>query len=239
MNYVGRLRRSHWEDAVRNLPSPVSSPDCVSFSAILLHWEMARRLQASPAWSPNLLPAGDFENLGHLRGYGWQNISLVSESVHGSVELSPLTPHGGTACLRLRAAATDPRDQPAALELPPVKIVSPPIPVRSGQLVRIHGWIRVPQPIKSSQDGLLVYDSLAGIQLAERIAVADTWREFALYRAAPVDGDVSITFALTGIGEAHIDDVTISLHESIADRSVGGPLDEARRLPPAADMLRW
>jgi hypothetical protein len=236
---VGRLRQSHWEDAVRDFPSPVSSPFCVNFSAILLHWEMARRLQASPAWSPNQLPAGDFESLDHLRASGWKNVSQSPGSVQGFVELSPQSPHGGRANLRLLAAANNPQDEPAALEVPPVQIVSPPIRVRSGQLVRIHGWIRVPQPIKGSQDGLLIYDSLAGAQLADRIAVADAWREFVLYRAATVDGDVSITFALTGIGEAHVDDVTISIHGSIADRYAGSPLDEARRLPPATDMLRW
>ena len=94
----------------------------------------------------------------------------------------------------------------------------------------------MPKPITGAQDGLLVYDSLAGMQLAERIPASRGWREFALYRAAPTDGDVSITFALTGMGEAHIDDVTISLHPSIADRTVAGPMDEARRLPPSTDL---
>jgi hypothetical protein len=210
----------------------------VSFSAILLHWEMARRLQASAAWSPNRLPAGDFESLDHLRGTGWRNLSLATESVRGSAELSPQAPHGGNACLRLQAAASDPKNEPTAIERPPAQIVSPPVPIRSGQLVRIHGWVRVSRPIEASQDGLVVYDSLAGAQLAERISVAEKWREFALYRAAPVDGQVSIVFALTGLGEACVDDVTISLHESIADRSAEGRFDEARRLPPVADMLR-
>jgi hypothetical protein len=236
---VGQLRQSHWKDAVQDFPSPVSSPFCLNFSAILLHWEMARRLQASTAWSANQLPAGDFERLDLLRGAGWQNASPASGTVQSFVELDSQSPHGGGACLRLAAASHDAQDEPTALELPPAQIVSPPLPVRGGQLVRIHGWVRVPEPIASSQDGLLVYDSLAGVQLAERITVSESWREFVLYRAAPADGDVYITFALTGIGEAHIDDVTVSVHQSIADRTVAGPLDEARRLPPPADMLRW
>jgi hypothetical protein len=138
----------------------------------------------------------------------------------------------------LQATATDPNEPPVAIELPPVQVVSPPIAIRHGQLVRIHGWVRVPQAIGNSRDGLMVYDTLAGSQLADRIDVAEHWREFVLYRAASVDGPMSIAFALTGIGDAYIDDVTISVHESIADRSAPIYSDEARRLPPVTNMVR-
>jgi hypothetical protein len=37
------------------------------------------------------------------------------------------------------------------------------------------------------------------------------WREFTLYRAVPQTGDLTVTFALTGLGEASIDDVAVSL----------------------------
>ena len=37
------------------------------------------------------------------------------------------------------------------------------------------------------------------------------WRELTLYRAVPQNGDLTVTFALTGIGEAWIDDLAVSL----------------------------
>ncbi len=205
------------------------------FPALLLHWEMARRLQATPAWSANSLAAGDFENLEHLRATGWQNLSQAGESVRTQVELSAQSPRGSGTSLRLQAVAVDPQTAPGALESPPLRIVSPPVPVRRGQLLRIRGWVRMPEQITASQDGLLVYDSLGGPTLGERFQLTEGWREFTFYRAAPTDADVSLTFALTGLGEASLDEVSVSVHAPIANQ---GTLDEARRLPPTGAWSR-
>jgi hypothetical protein len=244
LNHLGQVRRTHWERAIADFPSPVASPYCVSFPAVLLHWEMARRLQAANGWSPNQLPAGNFENLEHMRGTGWYNLSVNEGQIRASAELSPETPRGGAASLRLMAIAADPQNPPSLLESAAVQIISPPVQMRQGQLARIQGWLRIPGEIQHGQDGLLVYDSFAGPALAERLTATDGWREFVLYRAAPADGDLSVTFALTGLGEAYIDDVTISVHESIGDRypqdqlqQVRG-LDQVRRLPPSPNLIR-
>jgi len=231
---LAQVRRSDWEQAVRDFSSPSSSPCCAGFPPLTLHWEMARRLQAAPVWSANSLAAGDFENLEHLRATGWQNISQAGDTVRTWVELSPQSPHGAGTSLRLQATAGDAQTPPKALDSPPLQIVSPPVPVRRGQLLRIRGWVRVPEQITASPDGLLVYDSLGGPELGERFPLTEGWREFAFYRVAPADGGLSLTFALTGLGEAAVDEVSVSGHEPIAAQ---GSLDEARRLPPTGE--RW
>jgi hypothetical protein len=81
----------------------------------------------------------------------------------------------------------------------------------------------------------LVYDSLGGPELGERFQLTDGWREFTFYRVAPADGGLSLTFALTGLGEAALDEVSVSVHEPIAAQ---GSLDEARRLPPTGEWSR-
>ena len=231
---LAQARRIHWEEATRGFPSPVASPYCVLFASLPLHKEMARRLQGAPQWSDNLLPAGDFESLEHIRTSGWQNISPGGPKLRASVELSPEAPVSGNSALRLAAVPTDAGELPIAVESPPVRIISAPVQVRRGQLVRLHGWVRVPEPIAGSQDGLMVYDSFGGPALAERITATSGWREFTLYRAAPYDGNVTITFALTGVGQAWVDDVTIALHDPIGTGALAGATGEARRLPPAA-----
>ena len=235
---LAHVRRSHWARASSAFPSPVASSYCVSYGGVPLHWEMARRLQASPAWSQNLLPAGDFESLEHLRATGWQNISPPMSSVNADVELSRQSPRAGRASLSLTAWAADEGDAPTAVETPPVEIVSAPVQVRRGQLIRIHGWAHVPKRIEGSQSGLMIADSFGGTALAERLPLTDGWREFVLYRAAPYDGSVTVTIALTGIGEAMVDDVSILLHDPIADRFPRDGLDEARRLPPVTRSYR-
>jgi len=64
-----------------------------------------------------------------------------------------------------------------------------------------------------STDGLLVVDSLTGEALADRIGQTKEWRQFALYRVAPQSGVMCVTFALSGIGEARLDDVAIQVLE--------------------------
>ena len=50
-----------------------------------------------------------------------------------------------------------------------------------------------------------------GACLAERVRHTSGWRQFTLYRVAPEAGPVTVTFVLTGFGEAAIDDVSIEV----------------------------
>jgi len=56
---------------------------------------------------------------------------------------------------------------------------------------------------------LMIGDSLGGPALAERIGATRGWREFTLYRVVSDSGSVAATFALSGLGEVHLDDVTV------------------------------
>jgi len=232
------VRRTDWETASGSFPSPSSSPYCATLAALTLHWEMARRLQASPAWSANLLPAGDFESLDHLRHVGWQNYAAETRNILSRVELAGDTPHGGNSALRLMVSADTSAEPPVAFEVAPLKIVSAPVPVRRGQLIRLHGWVRIPYPIQSSSDGLKIYDSMGGEPLALRIYETDDWKEFASYRAATRDGEVVVTFELTGIGDVSLDDIEVTLHDPIADQYPDTNVDQARRLPPVMSTRR-
>jgi hypothetical protein len=49
--------------------------------------------------------------------------------------------------------------------------------------------------------------------LADRIGHTKGWRQFALYRVAPQSGPMCVTFALSGLGEAYVDDVAIEVAE--------------------------
>jgi hypothetical protein len=49
--------------------------------------------------------------------------------------------------------------------------------------------------------------------LAERIGQTAGWRQFILYRFATQPGGLNVTFSLTGLGEATIDDVGIEVLE--------------------------
>jgi hypothetical protein len=78
-------------------------------------------------------------------------------------------------------------------------------------VLRISGWVNTPKPIAGNRDGLLVFDSIGGEATAERFAVPRGWQKFTYYRMVPLDGTVSVTAALTGYGDALLDDVLIEV----------------------------
>jgi hypothetical protein len=202
------VERGYWDAAVKGLASPVTSPGAVSVATLPWHWRLMDRL-ARCQFGPNLLPAGDFEDINAMNQAGWRYTMNPVASVLPAVEVSDKAAHSGRYSLRLSVVPADPKKPPAALELPPVVFTSPAMHVEAGQVVCIHGWARVPGPIAASSDGLLIIDSLAGEALAERIGQTKAWRPFALYRVAPQSGPMWVTFALSGMGEAWLDDVAV------------------------------
>jgi hypothetical protein len=75
--------------------------------------------------------------------------------------------------------------------------------------VSITANVRVNAPVVGSVDDLMVIDSLGGPALAVRVGPAAGWQKIELFRVAVTDGPINVTFALTGLGEAWIDDVGI------------------------------
>ncbi len=221
MSALRHVQRYHWENAPQGLASPVTNPLRSHFATLPLSWSFADRVQRA-APGPNLLPGGNFESLDELMRTGWQHLRHHDESLLTDVELSQLDKQSGRMSLRLQALPVQQDAPPQMIETPPLWIHSAPVTVRQGDILRIHGWTRVPTKIQGSQDGLMIFDSLAGQPLAARIDNTGQWSEFVFYRAADRDGPLVLTFALTGLGEAWVDDVTV--------KRLGQPVHQAQ--PP-------
>lgn len=201
-------QRNLWEAAVAGLRSPTASPAAVCFRTLPWHRELMGRVGAgSPG--ENRLALGDFEDLGAMLQAGWNHFQHPVSGVVGEANLAPGAAHSGRFGLRLSARANLPEEAQTLVESPPVWITSPPVPVEAGELMVIHGWIQIPSPLTGSVDGLLILDSVSGEALAERIGETVGWEEFTLYRLCPESGQMSLTFALSGLGEAWLDDVSI------------------------------
>jgi hypothetical protein len=207
---LARVRRGHWEQTAGAFPSPAASPCVAQFTTLPLHWVVSARMRERP-FGPNAQAAGDMESLDAMLKAGWQQQRPTSDDLGTDVSLSLADPHGGRSALRMQAWAPDPKRTPPAMESPPVWVVSSPVPVRQGQLARIHGWVNVPRRLAASNEGLLVFDSLGGADLGDRVRLTQGWRELTLYRVVPQTGELTVTFALTGLGEASIDDLSVSL----------------------------
>lgn len=233
------VERAHWEAAVAEIPSPLSSPGASGFATLPWHWALMDRIRNAPS-EANRLPAGDFEDLGSLQGSGWQHCRPPDSSLVSRVELTAAAVHGGKLGLAMSVQAAAPEQVPGLVETPPVWITSPAIPVEAGRIYCVRGWVRVQRPIVGSVDGLTVIDSIGGEALTERIGRTNGWQEFVLYRVAPRTGSLSVTFALTGLGEAWLDDVTVTPFETPAGALAGtpqpvGPLGNSR-MPPSTTL---
>ena len=207
---LAKTRRGHWEQTAASFPSPAASPCLAQFTTLPLHWEVARRMQQG-SFGPNEQAAGEFESLDAMLQSGWKQDRQPPPGVKCDVSLSLQNPRSGRSALRMQAWIDDAKTAPQVIEEPIVWIKSSPIPVRQGQIVRVHCWVNVPRPLAGSLDGLVVFDSLGGPELGDRVRGTQGWRELTLYRVAGQSGELTVTFSLTGVGEASVDDLAISL----------------------------
>lgn len=130
---------------------------------------------------------------------------------------TPPTPELGKSLVRLEVrhrGEVDRNGKPietsqAPLERTFLAVDSPSVRLPPGTLVRVSGWLRVPQEIVGSVDGVLFYDDAGGESLGVRVSQQPHWKQFHLYRRVPASGQISVTMALTGVGVAYFDDIRI------------------------------
>jgi hypothetical protein len=228
------IERGQWQAAVAAFPTAVSSPLCTQFSTLPAHYALSERLRTA-TFGANLLAGGTMEDLNTLLDSGWRQQRDPSVPLEATVEFAP-QPHTGQSALHLKAFAARPEEAPAVIETPPVWVISPPLAIGRGKLLHVSGFARTSE-IAGSPDGLLIFDSLGGQALATRINAAATWQPFSLFRAVGDDASVSVTFALTGIGEAWLDDVEIRVLDLDVEGespNVGG--ESFRRPKPAEEI---
>ncbi len=239
------LQHSYWSDAVRRMYSPVSSPHTLCFQTLPDHWRMISRIgRVRTAGIRNKLRSGNFEDLDTMVAEGWKHEQSDIAGVRAAAELYPIG-HSGTYSLRLIAAPAaklDGADPPASIPERPVTVISPPVTVYKGQLVYISGWVKVSAPSLGNLDGAVFYDSLGGPATALRWRTVADWNRFELVREVSETTELTLTMALSGIGEIRFDDLEIvpldvdaassaNPGKSAASDSRRGAFDFLKRLP--------
>ena len=211
--FLTRAQQIHFQNASQSFPSSVSSPLCLRLATLPVHWQTIRNLSAAQ-WSNNLLPAGGFEKMEHLLQSGWRRFESNETVVQSQVELTVEQAVSGSSCLHLS------RWLPAGQKMPgepaSLTISSGPVNVRAGQLVRIHGWVRCDAAVTDHPDGLMIMDSITGVDLAHRVSKTQGWQEFSLYRIATRQEPLTVSISLAGLGEVFLDELTVHLTDSLS-----------------------
>lgn len=229
---AGQFERRIWENGVHADGSMVASPLVSSDAALAEHWRFVDA-RATALAGAEMLRGGGMDAIDDLAGNGWRHFAQPLSDIVTAVEIAKAAPAAGAGSLRLVAGPKDPKAAPVVVETPPVWVTTPPIAAPAGRLVEISAQVRVDKPIVGSVDGLMVFDSLGGPALAERVGPTKTWRRLVLYRIVPPDAadePLTVTFALTGLGAAEIDEVSIKPLERagagiVAVPAVGSPAE--------------
>ena len=208
---AGQFERRIWENGVKAEGSMVASPLMASDTALAEEWHFVSA-RAAVVQGPELLGGGGMERIEDLSGGGWRHFARKQSDIVTRLEVSLTKPASGQGCLRMVARPANKEDPPIVVETPPLWVTTPPLQPAAGKLIEISAQVYVPKPIAGSVDGLFVFDSLGGPALGERVGATKTWRRLVLHRIVPPESSgepVTVTFALTGLGEAFIDEVSI------------------------------
>jgi hypothetical protein len=208
------LMRSQWENAIKDLTTPVASPYALSFYTLPRHWRFWSQIQEQikrQQTVANLLKDGDFELPPEQVPQGWlvQEAPSLDDVITVAKRVAT-DPQQGKQCLMLQVTAKDKVLPPQVLERTFLAIHSPAARLTPGSLVRLSAWVRIPSGIAGSADGVMLFDSAGGEPLALRLTgPMPKWKKYVLYRRVPESGTINLTMALTGLGSAYFDDVRI------------------------------
>ncbi|HMC12017.1 MAG TPA: hypothetical protein VKH44_12035, partial [Pirellulaceae bacterium] len=214
------LMRAYWDSATKDLDAPVASPYAVSFFTLPRHYRFMEKVGQSTA-ATNVLPGGDFEMEPSNASAAWLPQEVTLDQVDLLARRVANDAHEGRQCLMLQIKPKNKEMPIRALERTFLAIHSPAVRLQPGTLVRVSGWVRIPENLTASADGALLYDSAGGEPLAIRLIGATKWKKFTLYRNVPASGLINVSVALTGIGTAFFDDIRI---EPMYPGAVPGPL---------------
>ncbi|QDU61352.1 hypothetical protein Pan216_22080 [Planctomycetes bacterium Pan216] len=221
------VRQVHWHMAIHGLDSPVADPYAVSFFTLPESRRFRAGLQQAQ-FGDNLLPSGDFETQGNLDALGWRYKATGDDRVDVQALLVGSAQEGKQALeLRVVGKLDAERELPVAVaEHLRVELVSPPVSVRRGQVVRITGQVRLPAGVAGSVDGAMMWDSLGGESLARRVTHSPNWTSFTLLRPVNRDTDVRLHLAMTGLGAVQFDNLNIQVTDD-ATVPLAGALEPA------------
>ncbi len=244
------LERRHWDQAVQALSQPVSSPHAVCFSTLPDHWRLMNVVgPRQDRGAQNLLRSGGFEDLDTMMAAGWKPELETLQGIHHVAELHPQSAAGRYSVRLASFPETAGSVSAELLEDSLVRLKSPSLLVRGGQVVVINGLLRIDSPIAGHPDGLMIYDNIKGTVGALRFSQrtqGENWEAFEIVREVPTSQEIQVYFDLHGQGVIRLDEVRlVALTADLDDqgdlRQEGG--ENPRRglldFPPALPKVRF
>lgn len=219
MQLLRVLQRIHWNEAVSRLSQPNATLHTVSFNSLPAYRQLLSEIgKASGTSNTNHLRSGTFDDYDTMLAEGWHQETTTIKGIRAAPELNP-SAKKGDFCLRMAAyrdvnkTSKQPTVSVAIPNEPLVRIFSPKIPVYSGQIVHVTGWIRVDQGSHHPTGGIRLYDNIAGPTSALRWQEKSDWKRFELIREVRHSQNFQVFIDLIGLGDARIDELRVVIHQ--------------------------
>ncbi len=204
---IRNAERIYWEEATKTEIARPVTPLSTAFYDMPSYLELYRKLVSGKIRpvGANLIRGGDMENPSALTtNSGWQIYKEESFNLTSTVSSDAISARTGQ--YGMHVVVNSPNAQPPVEAECPVVCVEAQLPTQKGQLVCVQGWIKIPNDLQNSVDGVQVYADQGGGALALRFKKKTDWKRFAFYRVASND-NMRIRFAFSGVGEVYLDDV--------------------------------
>lgn len=211
MRPLRMLASEYWQTTLKGR-SPLASPFLLTFATLPEHYALAARAETG-TFDRNLLPGGDCDDPNLLRSVGWQFETRTVEGINTQIEPLVRGAHDGPGAIRFISTPVSSQESRsvAPLDTAIAWVTTPEVLVLKGQLIRFRGFINIPRSLAGSTDGVMLFDTLSGVELGERRYATSGWQPFELFRIAPEDGAVALSCVLTTPGEAWLDTVSIQV----------------------------
>jgi len=167
-------------------------------------------LMADDGWGDNLLIGGSLDSPQLLGQAGWTvgRRPESADTIRSDVSIASGPQAEGTGCLVANVVAAEGANLPGGYAGTTLQIRSPSVRFAPKSAIRIDAQIRT-LGFGGPDQGVLVYDSVAGPELGVLIRATPQWQTVRLYRQTLGDGEVNVLFELIGAGEVTIDDVQV------------------------------
>lgn len=208
LQYMRLLQRRHWENAADTLGNAAICPSAISYQTLPDFWELLAEVGRRRPVTGNALIGGDFEETSVLTS-SWIDATPSTASPRGKAQLRSGGCQGNY-CLALVTPTLNEPSTPTSLDQPTMVLLSPRIPVRRGEIVHVHGRLRIPAPLQHHPDGFTISESFVGEAGALRFSQPTTgWEDVRMIRHVTEDGHFQMRFQLHALGLVELDDFRV------------------------------
>jgi hypothetical protein len=222
--------------AVPLLLLPVSCPPCVAFNTLPELYFWIDWIGGKPGYKfgANRVVSGSFDDPAAMADAGWMNVDYEMDGITSKMATVPVEGKPAQRMIKLSVQTTkkEELDQKVPyFDFPVAALRSPPVKVQAKNLIRISVLVKRDIASVSGMGGIIVRDSIGGEQFQFRtVDPIPSFSRVVLYRKAPTDCTLTVTFGLAGYGDAYFDDFRVELVE--ADEAPGADLPDIAEAAP-------